>query len=133
MTADTQIDILVIPEGEHPIRKTIPNTLEAKQEEVKGLIEPFGLKDGTTIYCNEEGKLSPWTLNRSIRADDISNEGDGHIVEMMAGTFIITGFDPETGKDKSLTEEHADHWEQRFHNPEILGSNNGDWIVIPIA
>ena len=37
------IDILVIKRDEKPIRKTIPNTLEAKQREVDGYIEPFGL------------------------------------------------------------------------------------------
>lgn len=38
------IEILVIKQDEKPIRKTIPNTLEAKQHEVGGYIEPFGLK-----------------------------------------------------------------------------------------
>lgn len=55
------IEILVIKQDEKPIRKTIPNTLEAKQHEVGGYIEPFGLKNGATIYCNEEGKLGRWT------------------------------------------------------------------------
>lgn len=55
------IEILVIKQDEKPIRKTIPNTLEAKQHEVDGYIEPFGLKNGATIYCNEEGKLGRWT------------------------------------------------------------------------
>ena len=64
------IEILVIKQDEKPIRKTIPNTLEAKQHEVGGYIEPFGLKNGATIYCNEEGKLGRWTLNRAIRAYD---------------------------------------------------------------
>ena len=38
------IDILVIKQDEKPIRKTIPNTLEAIQHEVGGYIEPYGLK-----------------------------------------------------------------------------------------
>ena len=33
------IEILVIKQDEKPIRKTIPNTLEAKQREVDGYIE----------------------------------------------------------------------------------------------
>ncbi len=52
------IEILVIKQDDKPIRKTIPNTLEAKQHEVGGYIEPYGLKNGATIYCNEEGKLA---------------------------------------------------------------------------
>ena len=129
-----EISILVVPEGGYPVRKTIPNTLEAKQEEVGGFIEPFGLKDGATIYCNDEGKLGPWNLNRAILASDISDEEEGRIVEMMAGTFIITGFDYETGEDMSLTDEQADYWEHRFHNPEILVSDGeGGGVVLPIV
>lgn len=99
------IEILVIKQDEKPIRKTIPNTLEAKQHEVGGYIEPYGLKNGATIYCNEEGKLGSWSLNRAIRAYDLDDRAGSQIVEMMAGTFFISGFDPESGEDTSLTEE----------------------------
>lgn len=127
------IDILVIKQNEKPIRKTIPNTLEAKQREVDGYIEPFGLKNGATIYCNEEGKLGRWTLNRAIRAYDLEDGADSQIVEMMAGTFLISGFDPESGEDTSLTEEQFDHWGKRFQSPEILVQNaNGELLSVPV-
>ena len=38
------IDILVIKQDEKPIRKTIPNTLEAIQHEVGGYLFCFGEK-----------------------------------------------------------------------------------------
>lgn len=127
------IDILVIKQDEKPIRKTIPNTLEAKQHEVGGYIEPFGLKNGATIYCNEEGKLGRWTLNRAIRAYDLEDVSDSRIVEMMAGTFFISGFDPESGEDASLTEEQFDHWAKRFRSPEILVQNaKGELLAVPV-
>lgn len=127
------IEILVIKQDEKPIRKTIPNTLEAKQHEVGGYIEPFGLKNGATIYCNEEGKLGRWTLNRAIRAYDLEDVSDSQIVEMMAGMFLISGFDPESGEDASLTEEQFDHWAKRFHSPEILVQNaNGELLAVPV-
>lgn len=127
------IEILVIKQDEKPIRKTIPNTLEAKQHEVGGYIEPFGLKNGATIYCNEEGKLGRWTLNRAIRAYDLEDVSDSQIVEMMAGTFFISGFDLESGEDASLTEEQFDHWAKRFHSPEILVQNaNGELLAVPV-
>lgn len=127
------IDILVIKRDEKPIRKTIPNTLEAKQREVDGYIEPFGLKNGATIYCNEEGKLGRWTLNRAIRAYDLEDGADSRIVEMMAGTFLISGFDPESGEDTSLTKAQFDHWPKRFHSPEILVQNaNGELLAVPV-
>lgn len=96
------IEILVIKQDEKPIRKTIPNTLEAKQHEVGGYIEPFGLKNGATIYCNEKGKLGRWTLNRAIRAYDLDDRAGSQIVEMMAGTFFISGFDPEAERTPVL-------------------------------
>lgn len=127
------IEILVIKQDEKPIRKTIPNTLEAKQHEVGGYIEPYGLKNGATIYCNEEGKIGSWSLNRAIGAYDLDDRAGSQIVEMMAGTFFISGFDPESGEDASLTEEQFDHWGKRFHSPEILVQNaNNELLAVPV-
>ena len=127
------IEILVIKQDDKPIRKTIPNTLEAKQHEVGGYIEPYGLKNGATIYCNEEGKLGSWSLNRAIRAYDLDNRAGSQIVEMMAGTCFISGFDPESGEDTGLTEEQFDHWAKRFHSPEILVQNaNNELLAVPV-
>lgn len=127
------IEILVIKQDDKPIRKTIPNTLEAKQHEVGGYIEPYALKNGATIYCNEEGKLGSWSLNRAIRAYDLDDRAGSQIVEMMAGTFFISGFDPESGEDTGLTEEQFDHWAKRFHSPEILVQNaNNELLAVPV-
>lgn len=127
------IEILVIKQDDKPIRKTIPNTLEAKQHEVGGYIEPYGLKNGATIYCNEEGKLGSWSLNRAIRAYDLDNRAGSQIVEMMAGTFFISGFDPGSVGDTGLTEEQFDHWAKRFHSPEILVQNaNNELLAVPV-
>ena len=52
---------------------------------------------------------------------------------MMAGTFLISGFDPESGEDTSLTAEQLDHWAKRFHSPEILVQNaNGELLAVPV-
>lgn len=127
------IDILVINQDTKPVRKTIPNTLEAKQHEVGGYIEPFALKNGATIYCNEEGKVGRWTLNRAIRACDLKDGEDTRIVELMAGTFFISGFNPEMGEDISLTEEQLHYWAKRFHSPEILVQNaDNELLAVPI-
>lgn len=51
----------------------------------------------------------------------------------MAGTFFISGFDPESGEDTSLTKEQFDHWAERFHLPEILVQNaNGELLAVPV-
>lgn len=53
--------------------------------------------------------------------------------EVKAGTFLISGFDPESGEDTSLTEEQFDHWDKRFHSPEILVQNaNNELLAVPV-
>ena len=51
----------------------------------------------------------------------------------MAGTFLVLGFDPESGEDTSLTAEQLDHWAKRFHSPEILAQNaNGELLAVGV-
>lgn len=51
----------------------------------------------------------------------------------MAGTFFISGFDPESGEDANLTEEQFDHWAERFHSLEILVQNaKGELLAVPV-
>lgn len=114
------INILAIKPGEQPERLTIDDTLEAKQKLVGGCIEAFGLMDGACIYCNEEGKINGMPLNRGITMNDATGEGGDELVEIMAGTFIICGFNPDSGEDTSLTPQQAEHWMCRFHEPETF-------------
>ena len=97
------INILAIKPGEQPERLTIDNTLEAKQKLVGGYIEAFGLMDGACIYCNEEGKIDGMPLNRGITMNDATGEGGDELVEIMAGTFIICGFNPPSPSAKPHT------------------------------
>lgn len=134
MTSQNSINVLIIREGARPERKTIPATLEALQKAVDGYIEPFDLKGGATIYCNEEGKMGRWNVNRAIRASDMSEDGGDEIVEIMAGTFVITGYDPKSGRNVGLTDAQAEYWARRFHDPETIMTNvvTGEWTIIPI-
>lgn len=126
------INILAIKPGEQPERLTIDNTLEAKQKLVGGYIEAFGLMDGACIYCNEEGKINGMPLNRGITMNDATGEGGDELVEIMAGTFIICGFNPDSGEDTSLTPQQAEHWIRRFHEPETFGQTmDGSIHAIP--
>lgn len=75
------IEILVIKQDEKPIRKTIPNTLEAKQHEVGGYIEPFGLKTG-----------------RPSTATKKANSAGGHSTAQSAPTTSKTGLIQESWK-----------------------------------
>lgn len=64
----------------------IPNTLEAQQALVGGLIQPVNIGHGRTLWCNEEGLLQGLATNhRAIRLTG----GRHHIV----GDVFITGRD----------------------------------------
>lgn len=51
--------------------------------------------------------------------NDATGEGGDELVEIMAGTFIICGFNPDSGEDTSLTPQQAEHWIRRLnHTPQ---------------
>lgn len=65
-TADT-IQVLVVEPGKKPYLKIIPETLEAEQGIVGGLIQeimPFD--DDVALICNDEGKINGLPLNRAL-------------------------------------------------------------------
>ena len=59
MKNESQIKVLLKRVGENPKEKIIDNTLEAKQELVKGYIEVVPLEeiDDVLLICNEERKI----------------------------------------------------------------------------
>ena len=92
----------------------VENKLDSLQDLVKGDIEFFDLDDGTTVVCNEEGKVNRMELNRAIR-----DENNG-IIEVIAGDFFIAGSDYETGDIKSLTDEQIEKIMKKYKYPEHI-------------
>ena len=88
---EPEITVLKVEPGKAPEEVTIPNTLEAMQQMVGGLIEIVYLDD-ICLVCNEEGKLMGLEGNRRVGRDIIS------------GTFFLTG-DTDYGEFCSLTQE----------------------------
>ena len=68
---EPEITVLKVEPGKAPEEVTIPNTLEAMQQMVGGLIEIVYL-DGVCLVCNEEGKLMGLEGNRRVGRDIIS-------------------------------------------------------------
>lgn len=100
---EPEITVLKVEPGKAPEEVTIPNTLEAMQNMVGGLIEIVYL-DSVCLVCNEEGKLMGLEGNRRVDRDIIS------------GTFFLAG-DTDYGEFCSLTQEHLDQFSQRFAQP----------------
>lgn len=87
---------------------TISDSLESLQHEVDGYIECiYPWEDNATLICNEEGKINGMELNRPLYSED------GRIVDIIAGPFLIVGFDDD-GELISLTDEQIATYLRKF-------------------
>lgn len=104
---EKNIKILVFEPGYKPFVKEIPNTLEAKQQIVEGLIEPVYYFDDVIVIVNEESKLfcgNP--ANFSIRTEE------GELLDVVYGTaFICCDAGEEFG---SITDELIEKYSKKF-------------------
>ena len=107
---ENTIRVLIVPPNELAYEKDIPNTLEAMQNTVGGMIEPFYYYDDVCLICNEEGKVDRLPLSRAIRDEN------GNIVEAIAGTFFICEASGE--HFVSLSPEKMEKYKKLFFMPE---------------
>ena len=110
---EKNITVLMVEPGKNPVVTTLENELEKLQEAVSigapftGLIEIFGIDDGVSILCNEEGKL-------------IGLEGNRHFLgEILCGVFYVVG-DDEEGNLTSLSPEILEKYSKLFWEPEEI-------------
>ena len=97
---EKEVRILLKRVGLKPKEMVIPNTLEAKQELVHGMIENVYLDDiGVDLICNEEGKLEDMNPNLTLFYDYI------------AGDCFFIGDDFDNAGYKSLTDEEIEKLE----------------------
>lgn len=107
--------VLIIEPLKPPYVKDIPNTLEAKQEIVGGLIEaiyPFDHPE-ITLICNDEGKLMGLPLNRALFDED------GKIVDIISGTFFLCSAPADSENFEGLSDEQIETYTKRFEALEI--------------
>ena len=103
--------VLYVEPGKAPYETEIPNSLDAEQQAVKGLIDLVYLDLDAILVCNDEGKLIGMEGNRVL--------DNGTII---AGPFFITG---DGGEDFcSLTDEQTAHFMQRFQEPEVISQED---------
>lgn len=84
--------------------------LPSLQALVGGDIEavPYPGRDDMTCYINEQGKFLP--LQRNERATELLQAGDQPTIQpedWIAGPLIIGGFDPQTGEDQDIPDDHG--------------------------
>lgn len=125
MKKEPVIKVLKVEPDKSPELIEMPNELEAMQAIVGGYIEVMPLADDVAIVCNEEGKMNGLPLNRPIFYD-------GEIVDIIAGTFFITGDDISIGEFVSLTDEQIAQYRKQFFSPVTFMKINGKIIAVPL-
>ena len=106
---ESHIRVLVVEPMEPPRVETIPNTLEAKQQIVGGLIQAiYPYPENVSVVCNDEGKLIGLPLNRRIGRD------------IIAGNFIVCGVDNRNASFSSLTDAQIKRYQEKFSKIELF-------------
>ncbi len=113
------IRVIVCRPGEHAKTRAIEDKLEMMQWLVGGPIEEYMPFDGDdpreediAIICNEEGKLRGLPLNRSVK------DKDGHVQDIIVGTFFICYAPLESESFESLPPDLEEKYLKKFEHPE---------------
>ena len=110
-----QMTVLMVEPGYAPYEKTIPNTLQAKQELVGGLITAiYPYEEMVAIVANDEGILLGMDFNRSVEG------GYGGVF----GPFFVCGLTEDDFC--SLPPDQMERFKKKFHKAEILLGFRGD-------
>lgn len=114
--------VLVVEPGYAPYEKTIPNTLEAKQELVGGLITAiYPYEEMVAIVANDEGILLDMEFNRSVEG------GYGGVF----GPFFVCGLTEDDFC--SLPPDQIERFKQKFHKAELLlGVRGNDLVTLKV-
>ena len=117
-----QMTVLMVEPGYAPYEKTIPNTLEAKQELVGGLITAiYPYEEMVAIVANDEGILLNMEFNRSVEG----GYGGGF------GSFFVCGLTEDDFC--SLPPDQMERFKKKFHKAEILlGVRGNDLITLKV-
>ena len=117
-----QMTVLMVEPGYVPYEKTIPNTLEAKQELVGGLITAiYPYEEMVAIVANDEGILLNMEFNRSVEG------GYGGVF----GSFFVCGLTEDDFC--SLPPDQMERFKKKFHKAEILlGVRGNDLITLKV-
>lgn len=117
-----QMTVLMVEPGYAPYEKTIPNTLQAKQELVAGLITAiYPYEEMVAIVANDEGILLGMDFNRSVEG------GYGGLF----GPFFVCGLTEDDFC--SLPPDQMERFKKKFHKAELLlGVRGNDLITLKV-
>ena len=120
------LQVLLVEPGKRPRTVELPDTLEAMQQAVGGLIQAiYPFEEPVALVCNDEGKLMGLPLNRGLRTEDRT------LYDIVCGTFFLCAAPPDSNSFESLSEAQLVRYEKRFHSPEVFLRLGGQIICLP--
>ena len=126
LPAPELMNVLVVEPGQPPYVKAIQTGLESLYREIDTdtVQAVYPWNDAVGLICDENGKMTGKELNRALRDED------GHIYDVVAGTFLIAGLSAEDFT--SLTPEQIDKFKDVFKTPEAFINLGGRLMVVPV-
>ena len=119
--------ILSVEPGKAPEAKEISGSLREMQAIVGGPIQAiYPFPEQVALVCNEEGLLLGLPANRGLWDDA------GTLYDIICGTFFLCGAPVDEESFSSLTPEQVQHFERRFHTPEIFVGMAGKIVCLPM-
>ena len=111
-----KIKVLYVEQGKEPYEKEIDNELSSLQALVNGWIELFcPFSDGSSFFCNEEGKFNGMQPNREITSNIFH--------DVIYGPFFICESN-EDGDLVSISDELSKKYKAMFS----LSQTGGDKV-----
>lgn len=126
LPAPELMNVLVVEPGQPPYVKAIQTGLESLYREIDTdtVQAVYPWNDAVGLICDDNGKMTGKELNRALRDED------GHIYDVVAGTFLIAGLSAEDFT--SLTPEQIDKFKDVFKTPEAFINIGGRLMVVPV-
>ena len=119
------ISVLLVEPEKFPLPVEIGTELKDLQEAVGGFIETsYPFADKACLILNDAGKIEGLPLNRALRDEE------GRIYDVVAGPFLVAGL--EGDGFSSLTPEQMQHYEEKFHQPEMFLRMGKGVMALPI-
>ena len=113
MNDNKKLEVIWVQPMREPQLIEIDNDLESMQELVDGYIEEYmPFEDDTAIVCNGEGKMMVLAPNRAVY------DQDGHIQEVICGSFFICHAPIDSEEFESLPEDMKKKYMEKFKAPE---------------
>lgn len=119
--------VLVVEPERRPELREISSSLEEMDTIVGGhLLSSFPFDDSAILMRNGEGGYAGLPANRGLK------DQDGHLCDIIFGTFLLCGVPDADDHFTSLTAEQIKRYEDLFHTPEMFWGMDGRIVCLPL-